>query len=382
MKTVYTAPKLLSLGDNGIKDFLSVADYLPQLRLVQLTGVPVRIELNKDKYVEVNSEEEEIDLSAYNKIFEELFGFFYGTAYLYGFVDNNKLSIYDIFTNDNYFSTRDLLMLEAEYKLPIVKPIVEGTFTFAYLIEVLNKKINGENLDWDTFHLLPSVYVDDNRTYPKAAEPKIESKVILGEKKTYTPTTYYYNSSSTANNAASNTATSTTAVTDVGKTAKNKNDVIFVEIFKDSDKKARQQIFDETLKNVNAYVKSMGDTLTEEQRTWFTKNGKFFTYLYSILTLPETRDIVYDYCVTYVLNWTEYAKPIEVKWAYLFVDLFKEMFSNLMEQKKVTIEGKTYDMVALFFKEEFIEFDKFFVKETNKADDWRYGENLGYGGIY
>jgi hypothetical protein len=102
MKTVYTAPKISSLKNNGIKDLLYVASYLPELRLVYLTGVPVRIELNKGGYVELNSEEEEIDLSNYNEIFKSLSEFFYGTAYLYGFVNENKLVVYDAFTNDNF----------------------------------------------------------------------------------------------------------------------------------------------------------------------------------------------------------------------------------------------------------------------------------------
>ena len=381
MKTAYTVPKLSSLNENGIKDLLSVSDYLPQLRLVQLTGVPVRIELNKDKYVEVSSEEEEIDLSAYNKMFEKLFDFFYGTAYLYCFVDAEKLMVYDIFTNDNFLSTRDLLFLEAEYQIPIAKPIAEGNFTFDYLIEVLNKKINGEKLDWETFHLLPSVYIDDNRTYAKPAEPTINSKIILGEKKTNVVTTYGGYSSYGSTTYGSTQSTGTTYASPV-VTKKSKTDKSFLEIFKQSDKKERQHIFDETWKNVSSYAEAMKDSLTDKQKQWFNKNGKFFSYLYSIHTLPGTREIVYDYCLTYILKWADFAKPIEVKWSYLFLDMFSECFQNLMEQKKIEVTNETYDMFALFFKEELIEFDKFFVKETDKIADWRYGENdwAIYGG--
>ena len=182
MKTVYTVPKISSLKDNGIKDLLYVASYLPELRLVYLTGVPVRIELNKEGYVELNSEEEEIDLSAYNDIFKSLSEFFYGTAYLYGFVNENKLVVYDAFTNDNFLSSRDLMFLESKYKIPVVKPIAEGNFTVSYLVEVLNKKINGEGMKSNKFYILPSVYIDDTRTYSSATED-VKSKIILGEKK-------------------------------------------------------------------------------------------------------------------------------------------------------------------------------------------------------
>jgi len=379
MKTVYTAPKISSLKDNGIKDLLYVASYLPELRLVYLTGVPVRIELNKEGYVELNSEEEEIDLSAYNKIFKSLSEFFYGTAYLYGFVNENKLIIYDAFTNDNFLSSRDLMFLESKYKIPVVKPIAEGNFTFDYLVEVLNKKINGEGMKSSKFYILPSVYVDDTRTYSSITE-NIKSKIILGEKPVVKPT-YWSGYSNSNSNSSYKPATTTAlpAATSDKKTPK-KEDKALLKVLELSTKKERQSIYEQTLKNVKTYSETL--PLSENEKKWWKANGSFFTYLYSILTLPSTRSIVYDYCEFYFLSYDECILPIETKWASLFVDMFSEIFQRSLEVKKIKITDELYSMFALFFKEELIEFDKFFVKETDKTKDWRYCENFDcyYGG--
>jgi len=382
MKTVYTAPKISSLKDNGIKDLLYVTSYLPELRLVYLTGVPVRIELNKGGYVEVNSEEEEINLSGYDEIFKNLFEFFYGTAYLYGFVNENKLIIYDVFTNDNFLSSRDLMFLESKYKIPVVKPIAEGNFTIDYLVEVLNKKINGEGMKSNKFYILPSVYVDDTRSYTSATEV-VKSKIILGEKPAAT-TTYWSGYSAQTYTPQATTATTTKSATTTTNTAskkKPKTDKILTEIFEVSTKEERQQIYEQTLKNINSYMEAL--SLSEIEKNWWKSNGKFFAYLYSILTLPSTRSIVYDYGEFYYLDVEECANPIEKKWAAFFIDMFGEVFQGTLETKKIKITSDFYSMFALFFKEELIEFDKFFVKETDKTKDWRYCENFEYyKGVY
>ena len=63
--------------------------------------------------------------------------------------------------------------------------------------------------------------------------------------------------------------------------------------------------------------------------------------------------------------------------------MFGEVFQGTLETKKIKITSDFYSMFALFFKEELIEFDKFFVKETDKTKDWRYCENFEYyKGVY
>ena len=369
MKTIYTVPKLSSLTDNGIKDLFSIANYPEQLRLVQLEGIPVRIEINK-KYVEVNSEEEELDFSKYNNMFEKLMEFFYGTTYLYGFLKEDKLLIYDVFTNDNYFSTRDMNYLEMNFDLPIVKPIAEGNFSFDYIIAILNKKINDEKMDPDSLFLLPTVYIDDKREYTYF-KPELISSVVFGQKYSIPATT----------TPAKNTST----------VMPPKKPQVF-EVIQFSTKKEREDIFLETYKNVSKYYDSIKGTLSKECNEWFQKYGKMFTHLYSIHTLPSTRKIVYDYAKEYYLPYTQYSDPVDKKWSYLFIDFISELYYNSDLMKKYTFNLNDYDYFATIFKEELINFDKFFVKETNKEDDWRYGENVWgtdgignfaeYGGIW
>ena len=209
MKTSYTVPSISSLAENEIKDLQDIKFYLPELRLVKLPGVSVRIEINNGGYVELNSKEE-VDISKYFDVLKNVSNFFYGTGYLFGRVNNGELVIYDIYTNDNYLSTRDMKYLEENYSIPIVKPIAEGRFTFEDILEIMHTKLSdGEDLK--NYFILPKMYLNDNREYTAAKVPVI-SKIIIGEKKSAEKT--YYNT---------NTSSITNTNTNIFRDIKNKN---------------------------------------------------------------------------------------------------------------------------------------------------------------
>ena len=109
--SVFTVPNLFTFESNGIKDLSFLSNCPQENRILYLDGSLVRIEINPSlKTVNLQLEDDTVDLSSYTALFEKLMNsFFYGKAYLFGFVDENKkLLIYDIYTNDNYLSLRDM----------------------------------------------------------------------------------------------------------------------------------------------------------------------------------------------------------------------------------------------------------------------------------
>ena len=362
MKYNYTIPDISSLPDNAIEDLISIGDYLPELRLVRLSGIPVRIRISKD-YVEINSTEDEIDLSAYNETFKKLMKFFYGIGYIFGYVFNNKLVVYDIYTNDNYFSSRDMNIIEFETGLPIVKPIIEGSFNFDYLVSIFNKKINDEKIPYNELFILPSVYINDNRSFSKN-KPEIVSKVILGEKKVAPYNNYVYPYTKPKEN---------TFVENSKEPEKEKKEVFVL-----TTKSERTEIFRETFKNVSDYFEKNKSTFDKNTLKWWDRFGKLSCYLYSIHTLPATRGIVYDYCKFYCLD--SYGKYLTIseKWSELFLTFFEDYYNDMRFVKNLLEELSTYECFEKIFREELKTFDKFFVKETNTNNDWRYS----YGNIY
>jgi hypothetical protein len=368
MKTNYTVPTLSSLEDHGIKDLISVGNYEEELRLVQLTGIPVRIRIDKD-YVELNSTENEINLSAYKECFIKLMKFFYGVGYVYGYMNGNKLTVYDIYTNDNFFSTRDLNIVEKETGLPVVKPIFEGNFTFDFIISVLNKKINDEKIPADELFILPSVYINDGREWVTAKTKEI-STVIYGKKPE--PKTYPNNYGHWDNVLQCWVYPKEEKKEEKEKTtAKNHNQY---EVFQFSTKEERTEIFNETYKNVSKYVEKNKSTFTKPCLEWWEKYGKYITYFYSIHTLPVTRMILWEYSELYCISYIDRYLSITEKWADFFAEFFEDTYGELMK-KKIKFD---YNFTLFFekvFHDELLELDKFYVQENPKSSDWRYGIN-------
>ena len=69
MKITYTPPELSSINDNRIVDIFSIGTIPYEVRILTLIGNAVRIEINKDGYVELKSVAD-LDLSKYNEIFK------------------------------------------------------------------------------------------------------------------------------------------------------------------------------------------------------------------------------------------------------------------------------------------------------------------------
>lgn len=367
MKTTYTAPSISSVSDNEITDLAYVELYLPRLRLVQLKGVPIRLTINKDKYIELNSTEEEIDISKYSDCLKNVMEFFYGTAHLYAYVDNGKLSIYDIFTNDNYLSTKDMEYLEKTYKIPIVKPIAEGTFTFSYLVEILNKKINGEGLESSSFHLFPCMYLDDDRYGGYVYVPKVITKIVVGKKPK--PVVSY---GVTHTNGVRTPAPVPTAPKPVVKKP-------IEEVFTLTTKEERVAIYKEMLKNVSNYVEKNKTSFTEPQLTWWHKYGMKFAHAFSIHTLPKTRHIIYDYCNTFGGLCGYWGRTNVEKWAEVLCYFFQDKYEDsIMKGHNFMEDYFEADKFAVIFKEELEELDKFYVAENDTKNDWRYSA----GGVY
>lgn len=343
--TYYTVPEVSSLEDNRIKDF-SVVESIPfALRLVQLQGIPLRIEIDaQNKWVEVKSTVN-IDLSCYKESLEKLLSFFYAKAYLFGYVDNNNnLFIYDIYANDNFFSLRDLRYINDISDIPIAEPLAEGHFTFSSLVANTNGLAN--------WYLLPSVYINDPRK-KTAEKPTYSTNVIIGEKKVYQTWNGTY-SSGTSVKSVSNTPKKEPAST---PSTNEEKELLFSLVSKDE----RKQIVEQVKKNIEDRINKK---FNGKHEYWGTGRCNMFTYLYALLTLPQTRSLAFSnpelYYSTDFLTTTE-------KWTYCFVDYFEEYFFE--EFNKTIFTAKEMQYIGELFKEEFEALETFWQMEGFVFED-------------
>lgn len=361
MKIPVTAPDLSTLEINAIKDLLSVEFRPENVRILQLTGIPVRIEVDQT-YAELQSEIKDIKITNYD--FSQLSEFFFKSGYLYGFVNNGIVSIYDAFTNGNFLSSRDLNYLKENYNLPVVQPIAEGRFTTNEIISLLYEK--KDSIELAEIYAFPSVYIADG----EEKKPSIHTSIIYGKKtyKYYNYNNYNYPAQTTYDFPKSNETKST--YNDVGsllneiKEEKEKKKKVFTVSTKDE----RTKIFNETLKNINSYFLLNKENLPKGSLEWYKKKGKFFVWLYAIHTLPSTREIVYDYLITQELeyeNWYDYNQSDKSSfWAWIFLDFFEFEYKDLLKNAHKEIEDEDYSYFASIFHDELNVFDGFFNREN------------------
>ena len=111
------APEISSVAENALNIFCH--DESIPVRLLNLKGIRIRFYINKsDKNVHINTSSNlSIDLlKAYKELFSQLTErFFADDAYIYGVLNEEKLYIYDIYTNENWLSERDMEKIKNEY---------------------------------------------------------------------------------------------------------------------------------------------------------------------------------------------------------------------------------------------------------------------------
>jgi len=332
VKTYYTIPAISSLNDNKV-DLLE--NRLEELRVLRLKGDFVRLRVDKN-YIECDSYVD-VDLSKYKKIFENISQFFYGIGYLFGCVDNGELVIYDIYTNENYFSSRDLKRVSELTGLPIAEPLVEGRIEIKKILNEFSK---------EDLYILPSVYID----IPKVV-PKTVSKIVFGKEPTYN----YY------------TPPVTTSVSNVNVVQPEVLSPNKKEIFILTTKEERTAIFNETYKNVSKYVEDHKKVLSKEDLDWWKKNGKYITYLYSIHTLPSTRQLIWDFIdfeCNYCLDETESLFVLDAEqFSWILVDFFWDQYQDIIP-RKIELEADFSIYFYNCFKEELEILFSFYEKES------------------
>jgi hypothetical protein len=378
MKTNYTVPTLSSLKDNAVKNLFQIEKCKSETRLLHLTGIPIRLRIDAD-YVELTSKQK-VDLSAYNSIFEKLMSFFYGIGYVYGFVDNNILTVYDVYTNDNYFSSRDLKILSEKTGLPIATPIIEGQLTFDNILHVSEILIKEKHFSADDLFLLPSVYIDYTITF---VSPKEESTVIFGEKK---PTTYNYNNNYYYNdywknyynkefpkiNETVKTTETTLEPVDEENATPTEKALYFAdrEVMKITTKEERTSRFKEVIKNVTEY--SSKTKFFDQEKIWWKKYGISLGYLFAIYTLPASRKLLYEYAENFYISTFFHQYQRDEIWADLFLDFLSNYYSENKKIKSALSQAWTDDYFLAFFREELKALDELYTAERDpKNTDWR-----------
>lgn len=358
MKTYCTVPELSTIEENGIKDLVNIDKIPEQLRVLHLDGLFVRIKITKD-YVELNSTEE-IDLSSYKTVFKNIQKFIYklSEVYLYGVYNDEQLEIYDIYLNENYLSTKDMKIF-GKMGLPILKPIIEGNLSFNDIIKVYEI--------YKKFYVLPSVYINDKRE--KTSIISIKTKIILGEKKEYK--NEYWSSTSYLDQVYPK-------INNLAEDIKAEEVKSFEkpEVYTATTKDERTQIFNEVYKNVSKYIEELkkteenwdifNDVTNQEVLDFWEKKGKEIVYLYSIYTLPKTRQIVYDYYDMFDCDDFECQSVLDsYDMSYIFLDLLTFYHSNELNKHDINFEdSKQETMFYIILKNELEVFMNFFVSES------------------
>ena len=370
--SVFTVPNLFTFESNGIKDLSFLSNCPQENRILYLNGSLVRIEINPSlKTVNLQLEDDTVDLSSYTALFEKLMNnFFYGKAYLFGFVDENKkLLIYDIYTNDNYLSLRDMKYLNINYDLNICEPIYSGKISYEDAITIIHKKLS-EGLDINKIYILPSVYVNDKTNYSDVI--KYSEKVLIGKKpeppKVWDGTE---NKTESYKKLPETSQDITETLLDVDELVEEYD--LRAKVLKITTKEERTSIYNETYKNVSKYVEKNKDNISVPALRFWEKHGKTLSYLYAIYTLPTTRKILYEYCEEVSYGCYNYFREneTEASWAQIIIELFEEFWHK---QLKFKFHYTDYKLFAEIFKEELKELNMFYSKESDFKNDWRYND--------
>src|SRR5574344_1039532 len=192
--TTKTLPEFSSIGENSIS-IISHDENIP-VRLLDTKGVKIRLYINMtENNVHINCLEafDAKLLDPYKNMLKGLIdNFFYGEAYVYA-VYNKKLFIYDIYTNSNYLSSRDMEKIKNEYGYGDVgfntlEPLASGIIPTKHLLEIAAASNNPKSL-----RLLPAVYLIRDEISQESKSQK--DVLILGEepKSTYNYGRYYKN---------------------------------------------------------------------------------------------------------------------------------------------------------------------------------------------
>lgn len=334
-----TLPQLYSTEINKV-DFQNLKENKTELRVVYLDGYYASIEINSKESI-LLCENENSDLDKKNReIIEKLSKeFFYGKAVLYGVIKNDEFYVYDINTNENFFSSRDINYLKEKFGLKTVETILEGYFSTEDYIKVLNEKmLAGYNCE--KIVLLPNVYINDKRE--KDDEVVYETQLIKKQEIVKTPNYYY---------GYQDYDDTPQVVTKQKETA---------EVLKTSTKDERREIYSQVLKNVTAYVEKIKPGLSEQEINFWRKNGAMFCYLYSIYTLPKTRELIYKFLDKMYFYKSGYITDGEELGEVMF-EMFDAYHSDSID--KHNIRWLDADIFCKLFKEELTVLFDFYKKE-------------------
>jgi hypothetical protein len=336
-----TLPQLYSTELNKV-DFQNLKENKTELRVVYLDGYYASIEISSKESI-LLCENENSDLDKKNReIIEKLSEeFFYGKAVLYGVIKNDEFYVYDINTNENFFSSRDINYLKEKFGLKTVETILEGYFSTEDYIKVLNEKmLAGYNCE--KIVLLPNVYINDKREQDE--EIIYETQLIKKQEIVKIPNYNYCFGYQDYDD--------TPVVT---KPKKEK-----AEVLKTSTKDERREIYSQVLKNVTAYVEKIKPELSEQELNFWRKNGAMFCYLYSIYTLPKTRELIYNFLDKMYFYKSGYITDSEELGEVMF-EMFDAYHSDAID--KHNIRWLDADTFCKLFKEELTVLLDFYKKE-------------------
>jgi hypothetical protein len=371
------APEISSVAENALNIFCH--DESVPVRLLNLKGIRIRFYINKsDKNVHINTSSNlSIDLlKAYKELFSQLTErFFADDAYIYGVLNEEKLYIYDIYTNENWLSERDMEKIKNEYGygelgFTTLTPLIEGILKTREIIEAVSAVD-----DVRFIKLFPCVYVKFDTDSIEQVKT-LKDTLYVGEEKKYN---YYngYNSFNDYDNYYNkkdddddyyNThvwSPSEHAYVLKKNCVKSDKEVKVVpKEFTLLNKKERTESYYTVKKNVEDYISKNG--LSESLKEGEKKLLRIVCYLYSLNCLPKTRQLIYNYYETDYFKETNYAAlssedDIYV-WSDVFVKYWKNNFKDELKRIK-NLDDLSTTLVYIILYEELSCFSNFYEKE-------------------
>jgi hypothetical protein len=359
--TYAAEPKLYSVETRGISIFNVSPEF--DLRVIDLSGIPVRIKIeSRFKYIYVKTpaktlKETKTEFSEkFLPLFQSLMqNFFKDDAYIYGVYKEERFFIYDIYTNNNWFTFYDLTRIEKDYGyqdfgfelLPSL--IKEKRFTTLQVLNLFSDIIKENPEKQKKLFIIPYYdlvtatgygFIPSNILIPNLEAGDTEEK-IFG--------TYV----APATTAPINTKKNTNVKEGEDKEL---NASSLINLSKD----IREKNYQDSKKNITSFILRKKYVLTSEEKTCVI----IVSYLWSIWSHLNMRSRIVDYLSqkeNYVFMRPLNCEGAKRNYSYLMLGLwFKYNLHNLNRLSDKVRKSLTAEFINKILEEEFSYFDHSF----------------------
>lgn len=363
--STYTAePKLYSVESRGISVFNASPEV--DLRIVDLSGIPVRVKIDsKLSYIYLKTgsktpkEIKDEFLEKYLPLFESMMKhFFKDDSYIYGVYKKKRFFIYDIYTNDNWFTFYDLIRIKNGYKygdlgFELLPSLVENTrFNTLDVLKIFASEIEKYPEKQKKLYLLPyyaTVSATGYSFMPEVSISSLESgnteEKVFGTYVAPATTPSVFTPEKKKENV---------------KGEENKQEELFdLCELTELSKEERKKIFDDSCNNINQYCIRQNYIFDEAEKSAMVA----VSYLWGIWSHLNMRSKIVEYLSqkeNYVFL-RELNMHTPKNYSYIMLSIwYKYNRENIMRLGVKARKALTSQFISKILKEEFSYFDYVF----------------------